>query len=63
MLKIHCPKCREVFQKSDFVLLDFVNTITHASCYTGNDQLIHDQGTFNEFVEKYPFFQEPEQLD
>ncbi|WP_144461945.1 hypothetical protein [Siminovitchia fortis] len=58
MLKIHCPKCREVFQETDVVLLDFINTITHASCYTGSYELIHDKGTFKEFVEKYPFLQE-----
>ncbi len=55
MLKIYCPMCREIFRETDFVLLDFINTITHVSCYTGSYEFIHDKGTFKELVEKYAF--------
>lgn len=58
MLKIHCPICKNIFQKNDEVVKDFINTITHSACYTGRYEFITDRGTYMEIVEKYPFFQE-----
>lgn len=58
MKKIYCPICREVFQETDVVLLDFINTVSHLACYTNSFDLVTDMGTFKELVEKYPFFQE-----
>lgn len=58
MLKIHCPKCRAIFQESDIVLLDFINTLTHSSCYVDDYELIRDKGTYKDLVEKYSFLQE-----
>ncbi len=36
---------------------DFINTITHASCYTGSYELFHDKDTFKELVKIYAFLQ------
>ncbi|RST77276.1 hypothetical protein D4T97_001950 [Siminovitchia acidinfaciens] len=58
MLKIHCPICRNVFQETDVVLLDFINTLTHVYCYKGEYDSITDKGTYKELTEKYSFLQE-----
>lgn len=58
MLKIHCPICRNVFQETDVMLLDIINTLIHVRCYTGPYGLITDKGTYKELSEKYSFLQE-----
>lgn len=58
MLKIHCPICRNVFQETNVVLLNFINTLTHVHCYKEDYDLITDKGTHKELSEKYSFLQE-----
>ncbi|GIN98103.1 hypothetical protein J6TS1_39730 [Siminovitchia terrae] len=58
MLKVHCPICRNVFQETDVVLLDIINTLIHVHCYTQDYDSITDKGTYKDLSEKYSFLQE-----
>lgn len=57
-MKIHCPICKEIFQETDILLMDKINTLIHTHCYTEDYGSISDKGTYKELTEKYTFLQE-----
>ncbi|VXC08816.1 conserved hypothetical protein [Bacillus sp. 349Y] len=59
MAYIQCPDCGKAYKNQDEVALDVINTVIHKSCPDKKEHLIIvDEGTFEEIVKRYPFFDE-----
>lgn len=59
MAYIQCPDCGKAYGNKDVVGLDLINTVIHKSCPDKKGHLeIVDEGTFEEIVKRYPFFDE-----
>ncbi|TYO69964.1 hypothetical protein [Rossellomorea marisflavi] len=59
MAYIQCPDCGKAYVSQDEVALDVINTIIHKECPDKRNHLnIIDEGTFEEIVKRYPFFDE-----
>lgn len=57
-LLIRCPRCREVFDKKDEVIMDYLFSIYHLDCSHENIMSIKDYGFFLDIVLKHGLFDE-----
>ncbi|MEW4226382.1 hypothetical protein [Rossellomorea marisflavi] len=59
MAYIRCAACGKNYERQDEVALDIIHTVLHKGCPEGPKGLkVIDEGTFEEIVLKYPFFDE-----
>jgi hypothetical protein len=54
--KIRCQHCKEFYQLRDKVALNYANTILHFDCPDTENLPIIDEGTFEEIIMRYSFF-------
>ncbi|WP_430494104.1 hypothetical protein [Rossellomorea marisflavi] len=59
MSYIRCAGCGKSYEKKDEVALDIIHTVLHKNCTVSSKGLeIIDEGTFEEIVNRYDFFNE-----
>lgn len=59
MAYIRCAACGKSYERQDEVALDIAHTVLHKECPEGPKGLeVIDEGTFEEIVLRYPFFDE-----
>ena len=56
LVKITCPKCKELIEATSIIIIDGVNTLTHKECYLGEIDFIKDSGRYSDIAEKFPYF-------
>jgi hypothetical protein len=54
--KIYCPSCQKAYLPTDQVVLNRAHTVLHMDCPDKSNQPYIDEGTFEEIVKKYSFF-------
>lgn len=57
-MPLRCPECKLEVRDDDMIVLDEMNTINHKNCYKYAVKYIKDMGTYQEIINKYPFFRE-----
>lgn len=57
--KRHCIGCDKELRIGEYVYLDIVNGIHHATCFIWKEESIMDKGTYEEIISKYPQFFSP----
>ncbi|WP_394138410.1 hypothetical protein [Cytobacillus oceanisediminis] len=56
--EVLCPTCNRIIKESEYVLLDFVYTLSHQECYDSYEDLLIAAGTYKEVAKEFPFFYE-----
>jgi hypothetical protein len=54
--KIYCPQCQNAYLPTDQVVLNKLHTLLHMDCPDNENHPYIDEGTFEEIVKKYSFF-------
>ncbi len=55
-MEIHCGNCREELDNEDIIIMNWINTLTHFTCYEQDTDLIKDIGSYGVIKNKYPFY-------